>query len=117
MEALNNYYLHLEEPNKSCMLLIRDLILGIDDNISETMKYKLPCFTINKKHFCYLNIDKKTNEPYILFVDGNMLNYPELEFGTRSRMKALRVNSDKDVDVEKTQKILKDAINLRTIKS
>lgn len=117
MDKLNNYYLNLNEPNKSCMLAIRSLILKSAGGISETIKYSLPCFTLNKKHFCYLNIDKKTNEPYILFVDGNLLNHAELELGNRSRMKVLRIDPNMDIDVSIIECILNDAIDLRTLKT
>jgi hypothetical protein len=51
-------------------------------------------------------------EPYILFVEGGRLNFPELEKGSRSRMKILRVNPAEDLPIAVINKILKKAINL-----
>lgn len=53
--------------------------------------------------------DKKTNEPYILFVEGKYLDYPELESGDRSRMKILRINSNKDLPIKTIDILLLDA--------
>lgn len=63
---LTSFYLEKSEPNKSCLLTLRDLILEQDERISETRKYGMPCFTYRKKMFCYLWTDKKSDEPYIL---------------------------------------------------
>ena len=47
--------------------------------------------------FCYLWTDKKTNDPYLLFVEGQYLDHPKLETGTRKRMKIFRVNPKEDI--------------------
>ena len=94
-----DFYLKKEEPLRSCLLAMRDLIIEFDSSISETRKYGMPCFIYNGKAFCYLWIDKKTFEPYYLIVDGNKLDHPELESGDRARMKIFRVSPDKDLPV------------------
>lgn len=76
MEQLHNYYLKKEEPNKSCLLALRSIILNQDSNVTETQKYGMPCFCYKKKMFCYLWTDKKTDEPYILMVEGKHLDHP-----------------------------------------
>jgi hypothetical protein len=65
------FYLNQEEPNKSCLLALRTIILDQDKQITETRKYGMPCFCYKGKMFCYLWTDKKTDEPYILMVEGN----------------------------------------------
>lgn len=112
VEQLHNYYLNKEEPNKSCLLALRDIILDQDANITETQKWGMPCFCYKKKMFCYLWTDKKTNEPYILMVEGKYLDHPELEEGNRSRMKILRVNPNKDLRIKTIKSILQEALNL-----
>jgi hypothetical protein len=62
--------------------------------------------------FCYLWTDKKTNEPYILMVEGKYLDYPELEEGTRSRMKIFRINPNKDLPLKTIETILQKALDL-----
>ena len=109
---LNNFYLSKEEPNKSCLLALRDIILRQDEAVSETRKWGMPCFCYRKKMFAYLWTDKKTNEPYILMVEGKHLNHPELEEGNRSRMKILRIDPKADLPIDMIELILKDALDL-----
>lgn len=112
IQELDSYYLKEEEPNKSCLLALRSIILNQDTNITETRKYGMPCFCYKKKMFCYLWTDKKTQEPYILMVEGKFLDHPKLEIGERSRMKIFRVNPNKDLPVKAIVSILKSALDL-----
>ncbi|MBX2967066.1 MAG: DUF1801 domain-containing protein [Cyclobacteriaceae bacterium] len=112
MQELHHFYLDKEEPNKSCLLALRDIILEQDENITETVKYGMPCFCYKKKMFCYLWTDKKTGEPYILMVEGKHLNHPKLEEGDRSRMKIFRVNPNKTLPVKTIESILQRALDL-----
>lgn len=112
IQELHHFYLDKEEPNKSCLLALRDIILEQDENITETVKYGMPCFCYKKKMFCYLWTDKKTGEPYILMVEGKHLNHPKLEEGDRSRMKIFRVNPNKTLPVKTIESILQRALDL-----
>jgi len=112
VEELHNYYLNKEEPNKSCLLALRSIILDQDTNVTETQKWGMPCFCYKKKMFCYLWTDKKTDEPYLLMVEGKYLNHPELKEGDRSRMKIFRVNPNKDLPIKTIKNILKTALEL-----
>ncbi len=109
---LQTFYLSQPEPNKSCLLALRDLILAQGAEISETRKYGMPCFCYRKKGFCYLWTDKKTKKPYILFVEGSRLNHPSLETGDRKRMKILRVNPSLDLLVTEIKQVLSAALSL-----
>ncbi|WP_298648272.1 DUF1801 domain-containing protein [uncultured Proteiniphilum sp.] len=112
IEQLHDYYLNKEEPNKSCLFALRDIILNQDINITETQKWGMPCFCYKKKMFCYLWIDKKTDEPYILMVEGKYLDHPDLEEGNRTRMKILRINPNKDLPIKTIESILQKALDL-----
>ena len=109
---LENFYLNKKEPERSCLLALRSIILEQDENISETVKYGMPCFVYKKKMFCYLWTDKKTGEPYILFVEGKYLDHPLLETGNRSRMKILRLNPNEDLQMEVINELLSQALEL-----
>ena len=116
----DNFYLEKNEPNRSCLLALRKIILETDNDITETTKYGMPCFTYKKKAFCYLWTDKKTDEPYILMVEGKRLDHAELETGNRSRMKIFRVNPNKDIPLRPIKTILNQSLELYksgTIKS
>ena len=112
VEQLHNFYLDKEEPNKSVLLALRSIILEQDKNITETQKWGMPCFCYKKKMFCFLWTDKKTDEPYILMVEGKYLNHSKLEEGSRSRMKILRVNPDKNLHIKTIEGILQNALDL-----
>jgi len=112
VSELHAYYLDKEEPNKSCLLALHDIILSQDIHITETMKWGMPCFCYKKKAFCYLWTDKKTDEPYILFVEGRYLDHPELEAGSRSRMKIFRVSPKQDLPIKTIECLLQKALNL-----
>lgn len=111
-QDISDYYLSNKEPNKSCLLTLRTIILKQDTNISETIKYGMPCFCYKKKMVCYLWTDKKTDEPYLLFVEGKYLDHPKLETGDRSRMKIFRIDPNKNLPVRTIESLLKEAIDL-----
>jgi len=112
VEALHNYYLSKAEPTKSCLLALRTLLLNHDKDITETQKYGMPCFCYHQKMICYLWTDKKTNEPYLLLVEGKHLDLPELETGDRARMKIFRVNPNTDLPLKTLHHILEKALDL-----
>lgn len=109
---IDRYYLSKDEPNKSCLLALRSIILKQDANITETQKWGMPCFCYKRKMFCYLWTDKKTDQPYILMVEGKHLHHHELEEGSRSRMKILRIDPYEDLDTVLILSILNQALDL-----
>lgn len=111
-EHPDNYYLNKTEPNRSCLLALRNIILNQDTNITETKKWGMPCFCYKKKMFCYLWTDKKTDEPYLLMVEGKYLDHPQLEEGDRTRMKVFRVNPNEDLPIKTIINILQKALDL-----
>lgn len=108
----HDYYLNKKEPVKSCLLALRSVILKQDNHITETQKYGMPCFCYKKKAFCYLWADKKTDEPYMLMVEGSYLHHPQLEAGDRKRMKIFRVNATKDLPIKTIEFVLQQALDL-----
>ena len=111
-QDLHNYYLNKQEPNKSCLLALRSIILNQDANVTETRKWGMPCFCYKKKMFCYLWTDKKTDEPYILMVEGKHLVHPGLEAGKRSRMKIFGVTPNIDLPQKAIENILQQSLDL-----
>ncbi|MCH2045180.1 MAG: DUF1801 domain-containing protein [Saprospiraceae bacterium] len=112
MSNLDSYYLKLEEPNQSCLLALRAVIIKQSRGIIETRKWNMPCFCYGKKILCYLSIDKKIKEPYILWVAGSQLEHPSLEQGNRTKMKILRINPKQDLPVELIQSLLVKSLAL-----
>lgn len=113
IKETDTFYLNKAEPIKSCLLALRAIILAVDPHITESLKWQAPCFSYNKKMFCFLWVDKKTHEPYMLMVEGRHLIHPALETGKRSRMKILRVNPNEDLPVQTIKHILQLSLDLR----
>ena len=109
---IDSFYLNKEEPHRSCLVSLRNIILSQDQDVTETRKYGMPCFCYRTKMFCYLWTDKKSGEPYILMVEGKHLNHPGLETGNRSRMKIFRINPTKDIPVKSIEILLNKALDL-----
>lgn len=107
-----NYYLNLEEPLKGSLLTVREIILDCDKELSETIKYGVPCFLFKDRPICYLFKKKTAKLPYILFVKGKELDFPELDMGDRKLMKSLSFDPEKDLDIKLIQKIILTAIFL-----
>jgi len=112
MSDLNQYYLSKTEPQKGCLLVLRRLILAQDERISETQKWGMPCFCVLNKPFCYLWIDKQSNNPYLLFVEGNQLDHPALKQGSRKKMKIFLVDPEEDIPVQLVKELLDLALAL-----
>ncbi len=110
MDLFEKFYLQKEEPVKSCLLALRDIILKYHNNISETWKYGMPCFCYLEKAFCYLWTDKKTKEPYILIVEGNKIEHPKLIKGDRARMKILPIDPNEDIPLQLIDEIFAEAL-------
>ena len=108
----DDFYLIRTEPNKGCLLALRKIILDMDAEMNETVKYGMPCFCYKNKMFCYLWEDKKTEEPYILFVEGKYLDHPNLVQGDRKRMKTFPVDPNKDIPIETLRTLLNKALEL-----
>lgn len=113
LHEIENFYLNLSEPTRSCMLSLRDVITDYHPEITQEWKYRLPFFYLRGKMFCYLWMDKKTGHPYIGFTDGGKMSHPMLVQGDRKRMKILSIDPRVDVPIEMLYKVLDEALALR----
>lgn len=111
-ENLQSFYLNKPESIAACLQALRSIILEQDIDITETIKYGMPCFCYKNKAICYLWTDKKTGNPYILMVEGQHLDHPKLESGERKRMKVLNIDPNKDLPLKTIQNILSQALNV-----
>ena len=113
LRPFDNYFDRLNEPIKGCLLALKDFISGFDDAITQEWKYSMPFFYHKGKMLCYFHTHKKTGEPYIGFVDGGLLDFPELVQEKRARMKILPINPEADIDLALLGSILKASLDLR----
>ncbi len=96
MKSIDLFFENKEEPLRSTLLALHSLILSYDEHIESSIKYGMPFYTLNKKMFCYIWMDKKTKEPYIGIVAGNKIKHVDLIQGKRKKMKILPIDSSKN---------------------
>ena len=111
LREIDEFYLKQKEPHKSVFMALRDVILSLDTNITDVIKYKMPFFLYKQKIFCYFWVDKKTKEPYIGVVEGHRINHELLEQGNRSRIKIIRINTSNNLPLDTVKEILKEAMS------
>lgn len=112
MKGQDQYYLDHEEPIKSCLIALREIILQQDPEITPAWKYGMPFFCFRGKMFCYLWVHKKHRRPYIGMVEGNRLEHPELLIEKRSRMKIMLFDPNTDLPMDTLEMILQQALDL-----
>jgi hypothetical protein len=112
MKPLDNFYAKLAEPDKGCLLALRDIILAQDEHITHELKYGMPFFCYKGKMFCYLWVHKRYKQPYLGIVEGQHFDLPELIVEKRSRMKIMLLDANKDLPVKTIKSILKQALDL-----
>ncbi|MDO5981208.1 DUF1801 domain-containing protein [Flavivirga spongiicola] len=112
IKETDTYYLNINEPNKSTLLALRNIILNQDKEIIEFLKYKIPCFKYRSKVFCYLWIDKESNEPCLLMQDGKQLNHPGLEKTNHKQIELFRINPNEDLPIKRIISILTKGLEL-----
>ena len=105
LREIDRFYEEKEEPNRSCFLALREIILAYNPQLKEAYKYKLPCFTIGKTIFCYLWKDKKTQTPYISINKGSLVDHPALYQGNRKTFKLLYIDPNKDIPIKTIHEI------------
>lgn len=112
VSALEEYFLQKEEPDKSCLQSLRDIILSQDEEITEAWKYGMPFYCIRGKMFCYLWTHKKYKQPYIGIVEGASIHHPQLIQEKRARMKILLIDARKDIPIRKIRTLLREVLAL-----
>jgi hypothetical protein len=112
MSLVDNFYLQQNEPIKSTLLALKEIILKQDKELTNVLKYGMPFFCYKGKMFCYLWVHKKYKKPYIGIVEGKRLKHPELIIESRSRMKIMLVDPNKDLPLDVIENILQKALDL-----
>ena len=112
MTQLDQYYLDLPEPNKSCLLALRDLILSQHESLLPAWKWGTPFFYYKGQMLFYLWVDKKLKVPYIGIANGHQMEHPALTQGKRTRIKLLFVDPEQDLPVDLITELLGESIKL-----
>lgn len=108
----DNFYLKQPEDIRACLFALKDVILAQDSNLQPAWKYRMPFFCYKEKMFCYLWVDRKSNQPYIGLVEGQKIDHPALVQEKRSQIKILRIDPSKDLPLKTIRQILSAALQL-----
>jgi len=99
MRDIDKFYSEKEEPLKGTLLALKEIILNYHEEFLPVWKYRLPCFSYKRQLFCYLWVDRKTNQPYIGMVKGREVSHPKLIQGNRTSVKILMIDAQNDINV------------------
>lgn len=98
MNPLEEYYQQLDEPHRSCLLAIRQIILRADSQITESFTWNMPLFKYRKKILCYLRQHKQSKRFYLGLSEGKHLHHQALKAEGRKQYKAYYFDTDADID-------------------
>jgi Domain of unknown function (DU1801) len=114
INGVGRFFAKHNESERSCLLAVRDLILGHDPLITEALKYGMPFFLYRGKMFCYLWTRKESGQPYLGIVEGQRVFHPLLIQEDRARMKIFLLDPTMHMPVGSISAILDAAIALYT---
>jgi hypothetical protein len=112
MNAFDQFFLQQPEPNKSCLLALKAIVLHQHPEMTTAWKYGMPFFCFKSRMFCYLWVHKKTGQPYLGFVEGKHLHHPLLIQEKRARMKIMLFDAETDLPIETITHLLQEMITL-----
>jgi hypothetical protein len=112
LSELDHFCASQPEPDKSCLLALRKIILSHDPEISTAWKYGMPFFCYKGKMFCYLWVQKLQRKLYVGIVEGKSIQHPNLLLGKRARMKIMLFDPNDDLPIKTIQSILIQTLDL-----
>ncbi len=112
MSAVENFILDLNEPQRSIMIQLHELINSFPE-ITPVIKWKTPVY-YTSKYICYLNAFKRNDKVEICFVNGSLLDDPNglLESRNRKIVKGLILSEINSEHLEGIQKLVRQAIRV-----
>ena len=115
MNPAEEYILSQPEPFRSVLLHVRAVIEHTIPGVSMKYKWRIPCFYIDKKPLCYLNVSHKKG-----FVDVGLWNSAHLTkhldkmiSEKRKVVRSLRYTSLEEIDDMVLTEVLEDAYSVR----
>ena len=112
MSAVENYVLDQEEPQKTMLMILNDLLMSHGE-LKSALKWGIPSYETTK-YICYLTPVKRTECVEICFKDGKLLSDPKhlLEFQNRKLFKGVMVSELNDELLKDIDDLISEAIAL-----
>lgn len=111
-DLLNNNFFSSTEPQRSCLLFLRDFILGYSNNVSEKWSNNTPFYYLKKKSLCFISYDPKTKIIYISFTKGFLITHKALVSEGRKKARIIYVDPEKDIDLKTLKQVFDMACSL-----
>ncbi len=112
LPAIDQYIEGLGEDNKSFVQALIAIIFKQDEHLHLKCSFGLPFFYFKGNPFCYINIDQKTKQPYLGFMNGKWLQHKNLHAEGRKMVKLLRFNNQNDIPLKMLQAVIAEALQL-----
>lgn len=111
MNPSENYILSQAEPYRSILLHLQVVIENTITEVDLKYKYRIPFYYINKRPFCYLNVNQKEEFVDLGFWNAGHLtvHLESLTTAKRKVMKSLRYTTLEAIDDQVLIEILNDA--------
>lgn len=109
---IDNYFISLPEPERSCLLFLRNFILEFSTKITEKRKFNTPFYYSEGRWLCYISYHPKTRKIHISFVNGFKISHPKLFAEGRKKMKIFHINAHENIDIKSLKKILWSALEV-----
>jgi hypothetical protein len=108
--ALENYYLKQPEPIQGCLLALKNIIMGIDSQITHQRKFQIPFFYYKDKKLCFLWV--KGKKTLLGFVEDKSI-YPAVAGVKRKNgIEMIQINPDEDLPLEFILQTIQERIRL-----
>ncbi len=105
----------IEDENLRELILYLDrFIMGYDEKIKRTMRFKVPFYDYNN-WFCYLNPVEKYTKLEWVFLQGKEMEDPHgaLKSKGRKLVRGITLSPEKDIDVDLMKDLLDEAITIQ----
>jgi hypothetical protein len=95
---LDNYYLKQPEPMQSCLLALKDIILGLDKNITHQRRFQIPFFYYKDKKLSYLWVTKKKLQ--MGFIEDKNIHPKKEGVKLKDKYESMIINPQADIPIE-----------------
>lgn len=105
----------LPEYKREVALLVRDIILSADKNVTEDIKWRQLTFTSGKTNLAFIYTYAGVDYMNLGFMQATALNDPKALFeGTGKGMRHIKIRTSKDIPAAQIRKWVKEAVALAT---
>ena len=107
---LDHYYLKQPEPIQGCLLALKDIIMQLDENITQQRRFQIPFFYYKDKKLSYLWVTKKKIQ--IGFVEDKNIHPKKEGIKLKDKYQSMLINPNDDIPIELILTELNEKIDL-----